>query len=122
MKRKRIGKFSQKNLTDMVTQDLLPVTAGYVGGNMLIAQFGDRLPVPGRWLKLGLGAVLGVTQRGILSRVGLGLAAAGAVELVSDAVNGPGMGLLPPGQPSYFLNGVPGEGAAIENPIEVKVA
>lgn len=124
MKRKNIGKISQKGVTQMITADLLPVVAGYVGGNMLVNQFANNLPIPGRWVKLGVGAILGVTQKGMLSRVGLGLATAGAVELVGDAINAPGMGLLPPGQPSYFLNGVPeaGEGVAIETPLNVKVA
>lgn len=115
MKRKRIGKsgLNSKGITNMVTQDLLPVVGGYVVGDMLISKLGTNLPVAPRWIKLAGGAILGVTQKGMLSRVGLGLAASGAIELVSDAIKGPGVGLLNPGQSPYYLAG-PDDGDGYE--------
>lgn len=104
------GAFSQKGLTNMVTQDLVPVTAGYVLGQFLpglLAKISPAAAKYSHYISLGAGAVLGVTQKGAISRAGLGLAANGAVKLIGDLTDGMngGMGLLPPSSPSYRIAG-----------------
>lgn len=109
MKRRTITGVSQKGFQSMVTNDLLPVAAGYLGGNMVVDKLLEKVSPTaapyGRWVKIALGAFLGVSQKGFTSRLGLGLATAGVTELVGDAING-NIGLLPAGRPSYFVSGL----------------
>lgn len=103
MKKRRISGLNTKGIMNTVTNDLLPVAGGFVLANLLIDKFGDKLPFPARYLKLGAGIFLAGTQKGMLRGAGLGVAAAGAVEIVTDAISG--VGLLPPGGRSYYIAG-----------------
>lgn len=92
----------------MVTEDLLPITAGYVAGNFLPGLVLKNNPQYANYLALGLGAVLG-TQKGMLAKLGLGMAVKGASGVVADLMDGSGgvqgLGLLPPGVPSVRISG-----------------
>ena len=92
----------------MVTEDLLPITAGFVAGNFLPGLVLKNSPQYGNYLALGLGALLGASQKGMLAKVGLGMAVKGASGVVADLMDGSGvsgMGLLPPGVPSVRISG-----------------
>ncbi len=108
MKRRSISGVSSKGIQNMVTQDLLPVAGGYVVGNMIVDKILEQVSPANakyaRWVKIGLGAFLGVSQKGMLSKVGLGVATAGVVEFAADAISG-GIGLLPAGRPAYYVAG-----------------
>jgi len=77
---------------------------------------------------IGLGAVLGVTQKGMLATAGLGLAAGGALNVVGDLLDGQpaganGLGLLPPGQASSWIAGSPANGSTrqlVNEPVVVE--
>lgn len=105
MKRRRISGASTKGLMNVLTNQILPVGAGYYLGNMLVDKFGDKLPVPGRYLKIGLGLFGALKGKGMVQAAAVGVAAAGVVELASDAISGPGVGLYPPGTPMYRIAG-----------------
>lgn len=107
MKRRRISGISKKGFGKMVTEDLLPITAGYVAGNFLPGLVLKNNPQYANYLALGLGAVLG-TQKGMLAKLGLGMAVKGASGVVADLMDGSsvqGLGLLPPGVPSVRISG-----------------
>jgi hypothetical protein len=107
MKRRRISGISKKGFGKMVTEDLLPITAGFVAGNFLPGLVLKNNPQYGNYLALGLGALLG-TQKGMVAKLGLGMAVKGASGVVADLMDGSGvsgMGLLPPGVPSVRISG-----------------
>ncbi len=107
MKRRRISGINKKGIGKMLTEDLLPITAGYVAGNFLPTLVLKNNPQYANYLALGLGAVLG-TQKGMLAKLGLGMAVKGASGVVADLMDGSGvsgMGLLPPGVPSVRISG-----------------
>ena len=121
MKRKRIAGFNSKGVQSMVTNDLLPVAGGYLLGNLLVDKILEKVSPENakyaRWVKIAGGAFLGVSQKGMLAKAGLGLATSGVVELVGDSIAG--VGLLPAGRPSYYISG-PGEELAQPEGLEVK--
>ena len=108
MKRRRISGINKKGIGKMLTEDLLPITAGFVAGNFLPTLVLKNNPQYANYLALGLGAVLG-TQKGMLAKLGLGMAVKGASGVVADLMDGSGgvqgLGLLPPGVPSVRISG-----------------
>jgi len=125
MKRRRISGINQKGIGKMVTEDLLPITAGFVAGNFLPGLVLKNSPQYGNYLALGLGALLGASQKGMLAKVGLGMAVKGASGVVADLMDGSGsvqgLGLLPPGVPSVRISGY-GDSAMMDEQIDaVKV-
>jgi hypothetical protein len=120
MKRRKISGISKKGIGQMVTQDLLPVTAGYVAGNFLPGLILKNSPQYANYLALGLGALLGASQKGMLAKVGLGMAVKGAAGVVTDLMDGSnvnGLGLLPPGVPSVRISGY-GDSAMMDETVE----
>jgi len=123
MKRRRISGVSSKGLQNTLVNDVLPVAGGYVLGNMVLDKVLEKaspdMAKYGRWLKLGLGAFLASTQKGMVSRAGLGLAVAGVAEVAADSVSG--VNLLAPGRSSYFMSGQDTPGPIEAGNVKIKV-
>lgn len=122
MKRRRISGISKKGISKLVTEDLLPVTAGYVAGKYIPGLILKNQPQYENYLALAAGALLGATQKGMVAKLGLGMAVKGAAGVVGDLMDGSvnGLGLLPPGVPSVRISGY-GD-PVLDEPIEsVKV-
>lgn len=112
MKKRRISGVKGSSIQKMVTDDLLPVAGGYIGATVVDTLLGKIAPKAtqySQWAKLGLGAVLGVTQKGMLSKVGLGIAVAGVTDIAGDILKKDTVGLFPAGRPSYLVAGVADE-------------
>jgi hypothetical protein len=111
-RRRRIRGVDSASLSSMVTNDLLPTAGGYLAGTYLPGILGKASPKAApyaNYAAIGIGAFLGISQKGMLSRVGLGLATSGTVGVVQDLMDGQGgtkgLGLLEYGQPSYRIAG-----------------
>jgi hypothetical protein len=121
-RRRRIRGVDSASLSSMVTNDLLPTAGGYLAGTYLPDILGKASPKAApyaNYAAIGIGAFLGISQKGMLSRVGLGLATSGTVGVVQDLMDGQsgtkGLGLLEYGQPSYRIAGY-GSGTPSEVP------
>ncbi len=112
-RRRRIRGVDSASLSSMVTNDLLPTAGGYLAGTYLPGLLGKASPKAApyaNYAAIGIGAFLGISQKGMLSRVGLGLATSGTVGVVQDLMDGQGggtkgLGLLEYGQPAYRIAG-----------------
>jgi hypothetical protein len=108
MKRKRIGAMSASGIQGAVTQ-ALPIAGGYLVGEILTKQltFLQNNPLMGNIVKLAAGAFLASSGKGLVSGMGIGLAANGAVGAVLPSLQKGGIArLLPPGVPSAIVAGV----------------
>lgn len=118
-RRRRIRGLDTDSLSSMVTNDLLPTAGGYLAATYLPGIIAKAMPKSEKaanyanYAALGIGAFLGISQKGMLAKVGLGLATAGTVGVVQDLMDGKddngggtkGLGLLEYGQPSYRIAG-----------------
>lgn len=111
MKRKRIGKAGFGGLQNILVDQVLPIAGGYLLGNIVSKQLTmlSSNPTTGNLVKLAAGTFM-ATQGGMLGGLGVGLASNGAAGFVQPALESAGLGLLPPGVPSYRVNGLGGEG------------
>lgn len=113
-RRGRMNGLNQKDVTTLVTNDVLPATAGAVAASYVPAILAKakqaKLAKYGNYISLVAGAVLGTTQKGMLGRFGLGMAIGGTAGIAKDLMDGSdkktsGLGLLPAGVPSFRIMG-----------------
>jgi hypothetical protein len=118
-RRRRIRGLDSDSLSSMVTNDLLPTAGGYLAATYLPGIIAKAMPKSEKaanyanYAALGIGAFLGISQKGMLAKVGLGMATAGTVGVVQDLMDGKdnngggtkGLGLLEYGQPAYRIAG-----------------
>lgn len=111
MKRKRIGAFNSKGAVNTLTQQAIPAALGFLAADLLTKNlsFLSSNPTVGNAVKIGAGVLL-AGQGGMLSGLGVGMAANGVVSFAKPVFNLNGVGLLPPGVPSRYLAGVPDPG------------
>lgn len=108
-RRRRISGLNTKGLMATAQNDILPIAGGYFAADFISTKVTNATYVKyKRWVHLLGGAIIAGTQKGIVQKLGIGIAANGVVETVSDAMAGRGLGLLPPGQPMYRLSGLEG--------------
>lgn len=108
MKRKRIGAVSAKGIQGAV-MEALPIAGGFIVGNILSKQltFLSNNPTTGALVKVVAGAVLASSGKGIVSNMGIGIAANGVADVALPALQRGGIArLLPPGVPSALVAGV----------------
>lgn len=109
-RRRRISGVSTKGVQSVLMNDVLPIAGGYFGVDFLVNQVAKSSPDSAlvkyaRWGKIIGGALLASSQKGIGASLGIGIAANGVVELVSDAMNG--VGAMPfPADPYNQVLGV----------------
>lgn len=115
-KRRRIGARKgdvMGQLSNTVMNDVAPAAVGYVAGEILDKQltFFTKKPTVANAIKLGGGLALAIWgPPGFVSRMGVGLAANGAVDLVRPALEKhdiAGISLMPPGNRNYLVSGTP---------------
>ena len=108
-KRSKMRGFNAGGVVGVITQQALPAAIGYVAADLLTKNlsFLSTNPTMGNLVKVAGGAFL-ATQGGMLSGVGVGMAANGVVSFAKPVFNLNGVGLLPPGVPSRYLAGTPG--------------
>ena len=101
--------FNAGGVVGVLTQQALPAAIGFVAADLLTKNlaFLSTNPTMGNLVKVAGGAFL-ATQSGMLSGVGVGIAANGVVAFAKPVFNLNGVGLLPPGVPSRYLAGTPG--------------
>jgi len=104
---RRINGRGFSGIQNVLVDQVLPIAGGMLIGNILSKQltFLSNNPTTGNMVKLA-GGVLLATQGGFMSGLGVGLAANGAAGFVAPALEAAGLGLLPPGVPSYQVNGL----------------
>lgn len=110
MKRKsRVGALNMGSIQDVAVNDVLPATVGFIGAALLSKNisFLTTNPQMANIVKLGGGIVLASMGGGMLTRMGIGVAANGAYNLIAPQINLPAIQLLPPGQRSMYLAGTP---------------
>lgn len=101
------------NLQDSVINDVAPAAVGYVAGEVLDKQLTLFTNKPGvaNAIKIGGGlALMAFGPSGFVGRMGVGLAANGAVGLAMPVLEKTGIAsinLMPPGQRSYLVSGTP---------------
>lgn len=83
---------------------LLPLLGGYA-----VAKILDKTNLGGQYsnlVKLGGGLLLATSTKGMFSGVGLGVALAGAQDIVGPALQSAGIGILEPGMPARYIAGL----------------
>lgn len=88
----------------------LPIAGGYIAGEILTKQLTMLASNQnmGNIIKLGAGVVLASSGKGMVSQLGIGLAANGATGFIAPALRNAGIArLLPPGVPSALITGTP---------------
>jgi hypothetical protein len=109
MKRKksRVGALNMNSIQSVAVNDVLPATVGFVAGALISKNisFLTNNPEMSNLVKLGGGIVLASMGNGLITRMGVGLAANGAYNLIAKQINLPQIQLLPPGQRSMYLAG-----------------
>lgn len=104
-------------VVNILTQQALPAAIGFVAADLITKNlsFLSTNPTMANLVKVAGGAFLASQGGGMLSGVGVGIAANGVVAFAKPVFNLNGVGLLPPGIPSRYLAGTPvaqPEGAA----------
>ena len=96
--------FNAGGVVGVITQQALPAAIGYVAADLLTKNlsFLSTNPTMGNLVKVAGGAFL-ATQGGMLSGVGVGIAANGVVAFAKPVFNLNGMGLLPPCLPAVAM-------------------
>jgi len=119
-KRRGVNGFSTNGLQSVAMNDVLPATIGYLAGEVLDKQltlFAGNSNT-GNIIKLAGGIFLAAQGGGLLTRMGIGLAANGAVGFglpMLQKANIAGVNLLPPGSYAAKLSGFDAPNAS--NPI-----
>jgi len=109
-KRKGVNGFSTNGLQSVAMNDVLPATVGYLAGEVLdkqLTMFAGN-STTGNIIKLAGGIFLAAQGGGLVTRMGIGLAANGAVGFALPALqkaNIAGVNLLPPGSFAAKLSG-----------------
>lgn len=121
MARKRIGAFKTSAIQNTLMDDVVPAAVGYIVGEVLTKQlnFLSSNPTVGNVVKLAGGVVLASQGGGLLTRMGVGLAANGAVGFVIPALRNAGIARLLPADVSSFA--VAGTPEMLNEPVAVKV-
>ena len=115
MSKKRIGRPKMGGIQNILVDQVLPLAAGYLAGRVLSKQltFLNQNPATGNLVKLAGGTSMAM-QGGMLGGLGVGLAVNGAAGFIEPVLDSSGRGLLPPGVPSYQVNGLgDGYGASV---------
>jgi len=99
-RRSRVGALNTKGLMPALTQQVLPVAAGYFAGDFLIEKLNNAtLSKYGSYAKLVGGLLLAVSGSGMASKLGIGLAGSGVVGVANDLMDGGVSGLPFPVDP-----------------------
>ena len=106
MKRKK--RISGLGDAGSVAMSILPIVGGYVLANVVGKQFFATSQY-GNTIKLGIGIGLASMTKGTISQLGVGMAINGAAAIVQPALEGAGLGLLPPGAPARYIAGFEGQ-------------
>lgn len=116
MRYKRIGKISANGIGGAFTGTVLPVALGFLAAKVLTKQltFLSGNPTVGGIVKLGGGLFLASQGNGMLNKMGYGIATEGAVGFALPMLERSGIALLPPGEPSRYLAGVPETAGMVE--------
>ena len=111
-RRKRISGLSDAG---SIATGILPVLGGYLLANVVQKQFLSGSSYA-NIVKLGGGIILASMTKGMISQLGVGMALNGAVDIAKPALESAGLGLLPPGDPSRYIAGVPYDGGSVVVP------
>lgn len=106
----------------ILTEVVLPITGGILAGKVLSKQltFLNANPNTGNLVLLGAGLFAASSMKGLVGKLGAGLAVAGAAGFIEPALKSAGIArLLPPGIPSAYIAGTPE--AVLQTPTKVVV-
>jgi len=95
-----------------IATGLLPILGGYLLGNVIEKQFLAGTTY-GNIIKLGGGIALAAMSKGMVAQLGVGMALNGAVDIAQPALESAGLGLLPPGQQTYAIQGIGDPGTRV---------
>jgi len=101
-RRKKISGLS--DVTGIAT-GLLPIFGGFLLANIVEKQLLAGTTY-GNIVKLGGGLVIASMTTGMVSKLGMGMALNGAVDLAQPSLESAGLGLLPPGMPARYVAGI----------------
>ena len=104
MKRRR--KISGLGDAGSIAMSLLPTAAGFLLANVATKSLGAGAAQYSNLIKIGGGIVLASMTKGFIAQLGAGMALNGVTALGQGALTAAGMGLLPPGQQTYAIQGL----------------
>lgn len=112
-KRRSVSGLNAKDIQGIAIDSVLPATIGFLVGQILTKQltvFQGKNATIANAAKIAGGIVLASQGSGMLNNMGIGIAAEGANAIVLPMLKKGGIArvnLLPPGEPSVYLSGIP---------------